>query len=110
MSVNIITHQKQTVEFEVNCGQSGALLVAFKTDNVDRNIVVIKGNILITCYRGKMFSLSAYKSYSLTGNSLHIQPLKVQSHPASCCVLCTSSNYSASFLDGNKPITMLLIS
>jgi len=54
MSVCIIT-QKQTVEFEVNCGQSYALLEAFKTDNMNRNFVVIKENILITCCRGKCF-------------------------------------------------------
>jgi hypothetical protein len=60
MSVTIISPQKQTVEFEVKCGQSEALLVAFKTDNMNRNFVVIKENILIKCYRGKMFSLPAH--------------------------------------------------
>lgn len=109
MSVNIIAPQKQTVESEVNCGQSHTLLEAFKADNMNRNFV-IKENILITCCRGKMFSLPACKSYSLTGNVLHIQPIKVQNHPASCCVLCTSSNCSASFLDSNKLIIVMLIS
>jgi hypothetical protein len=60
MSVNIISPQKQTVEFAVNCGQSHALLVTFKADNMNRNFVVIKDNILITCYRGEMFSLPAH--------------------------------------------------
>jgi hypothetical protein len=66
--------QKQTVEFEVNCGQSYALLEALKTDNMNRNFVVIKENILLTCCRGKMFFLPAYKSYSLTGNGLPFSP------------------------------------
>jgi len=60
MSVNIISPQKQTVEFEVNYGQSHAILEAFKTDNMNRNFVVIKENILITCYRGKMFYLPVH--------------------------------------------------
>jgi len=110
MSVYVVTPQKQTVEFEANQGQSHTLLEAFKTDNKNKNSVVIKENILITCCRGKMFSLPAYKSYSLTGNGLHIQPINVQRHPASCCVLCTSSNCSSSFLDSNKLISMMLIS
>jgi hypothetical protein len=73
MSVCVIT-QKQTVESEVNCGQSYAFLGAFKTDNMNRNFVVIKENILITRCRGKMFSLPAYNSYSLTGNGLPFSP------------------------------------
>jgi len=78
--------------------------------NMNRNFVVIKEDVLITCCREKMFSLLAYKSYSLTGNGLHIQPMKVKSHLASCCVLCISPNCLTSFLDSNKLIAMLLIS